>query len=765
MCNAALEYAKKGKPVFPCGRDKRPMIGGGFKNASTDETQIRDWWAMWPGAMIGMPTGRASGVVAIDCDCKNGIDGRESLRVLAAPHGGLPDTIEILTPSGGCHLWYEAPNAEIRNSASKLAPGVDVRGEGGYVIVPPSAVLGGKRYELEASSPASPAPMPRWLVERCRQPERKEPPPGGQSDGVGQGSRSDYLARYAGRLAYAGLDADQIFAAVIAENQRACRPPLSEAEIRATVAKSASAWVYRAQVEGDAEAVDAAITPWHVDVHPADLFSAAATPPPFDPAAWPAPIADYALDVARRVGGDPSIAAWTMLAMVAGILPDAIKIQPRQHDTGWTESARIWVASIGSPATKKSPMGGSVLRAVHHAQSQMTEDYQAAIGPYERARKAWERASAKDPDTAGDEPVKPRHERLLVEDATLEAIGELLQANPGGIVSVQDELAAQIGSWDAYSDKGAGKDRAHWLKLKEGGPHYIDRIRRGHGHVPNWSASLVGNIQPQRIADINKTHKLGADGMLQRFLLIPVADAVPGEDVAPGEIMAWWPVFLERLVEVRRACEGRHIRVTVSADAAEDMRQLMVRAEALTYQVADEGLASHLAKLPGEIARITLVYHAILQIDASRARGMSPDVALSFPVARATVATVRRLVLGTIVPALHCFYASVLGRDAAEMTVTRVAAAVLAHGENEITARELRRLVRKVSRDQLLAACQDLEISGWLQPMEQRRRNQQAWFVHPAVHELYAQQREIDAQRRQRARDVIQEAIRMGKGE
>lgn len=264
MCLAALEYARRNKPVFPCGHDKAPMVGGGFKAASTDEAQIRKWWAMWPWAMIGMPTGRASGITAIDCDTKNGLDGRESLRALAAPHGGLPDTIEILTPSGGCHLWFETPDAEIRNSASKIAPGVDVRGEGGYIIVPPSAVLGGKRYELEASSPATPAPMPQWLVARCQQPERLAEPPGGQSngqtggDGVWQGSRSDYLARYAGRLAYAGLNADQILAATLAENQRACRPPLSEAEIRSTVAKSASAWVHRAQVEGDAEAAEEA---------------------------------------------------------------------------------------------------------------------------------------------------------------------------------------------------------------------------------------------------------------------------------------------------------------------------------------------------------------------------------------------------------------------------------------------------------------------------------------------------------------------------
>src|SRR5687767_7254929 len=118
LVEAALRYARTGKPIFPCRADKRPYTEHGFKDATSDEERVREWWAQWPEALIGMPTGSASGLVVIDVDLKEGCDGETSLAILGRELGSLPDTVEALTPSGGRHLYFRAPkDITIRSSA------------------------------------------------------------------------------------------------------------------------------------------------------------------------------------------------------------------------------------------------------------------------------------------------------------------------------------------------------------------------------------------------------------------------------------------------------------------------------------------------------------------------------------------------------------------------------------------------------------------------------------------------------------------------
>ncbi len=131
---AALEYAEHGVPVFPCNRKKRPLVKTGFKAASTNPAHIRAWWRSWPHALIGIPTGAASGWLVLDIDSKNGVNGFESL-----PNWREMTDVIVRTPSGGAHLYFAFDTVRpMGSSAGKFAPGVDIRGEGGYVIAPPS---------------------------------------------------------------------------------------------------------------------------------------------------------------------------------------------------------------------------------------------------------------------------------------------------------------------------------------------------------------------------------------------------------------------------------------------------------------------------------------------------------------------------------------------------------------------------------------------------------------------------------------------------
>jgi hypothetical protein len=151
LLQAALGHARRGRPIFPVRQDlesgrKIPLIK--WKNgASTDESQIRAWWSIWPLAMIAMPTGRVSGIIVIDIDVKNGANGFATLERLGWPVANAP---RVSTPSGGAHLYFRYPPFPVRNSAGRIGPGIDVRGDGGMVILPPSRPrLNGLDYALE----------------------------------------------------------------------------------------------------------------------------------------------------------------------------------------------------------------------------------------------------------------------------------------------------------------------------------------------------------------------------------------------------------------------------------------------------------------------------------------------------------------------------------------------------------------------------------------------------------------------------------------
>ena len=165
---AALDYARCGIPVFPCNPiDKKPLTSNGFKNATRDEPQILGWWQQYPNAMIGAPMGPASGIWAIDLDLDPAkkIDGRATLDQLTAQRGPLPPTWAAVTPRGGRHLIFAwDPNVEIRNSASKIGPGIDVRGNGGYICLPPSRNATGGAYQWEPGGPQNAALAPPWLI-------------------------------------------------------------------------------------------------------------------------------------------------------------------------------------------------------------------------------------------------------------------------------------------------------------------------------------------------------------------------------------------------------------------------------------------------------------------------------------------------------------------------------------------------------------------------------------------------------------------------
>ncbi len=182
MKEHALQYVQQwGWPVFPVTPGaKTPLTAHGFHDASTDSEQIEAWWTQWPDANIGIPTGAVSGLIAIDADVKNGQPGKESFYKLKLPH-----TRTSRTPTGGWHAIYKYPGVEIRNRTG-LLPGIDVRGDGGYIVVPPSKVNGAYYSWLNELEPVA---VPEALLKRLTsKPTQLQVANGAQ---IGEGRRNE----------------------------------------------------------------------------------------------------------------------------------------------------------------------------------------------------------------------------------------------------------------------------------------------------------------------------------------------------------------------------------------------------------------------------------------------------------------------------------------------------------------------------------------------------------------------------------------------
>ena len=226
----ARAYAQKGWQSFPLqAKQKTPTVKWADV-ATSDPQMLLGWFDNYPDANIGIACGKRSGIVVLDVDKDH--DGYESLTALTLLHGILPRTPTTRTGSGGQHLFFKSPGFEIRNSAGKLGKGLDIRGDGGYVVAAPSTHPNGTQYEwVVKPSEVELADMPDWMIEALKEPERPQSKNSEEVYGVVEGGRNDYLTKMAGAMRRKGFSEDAIFSALQIDNREKCSPPLSDGEI------------------------------------------------------------------------------------------------------------------------------------------------------------------------------------------------------------------------------------------------------------------------------------------------------------------------------------------------------------------------------------------------------------------------------------------------------------------------------------------------------------------------------------------------------
>jgi Bifunctional DNA primase/polymerase, N-terminal/Primase C terminal 1 (PriCT-1) len=254
LLDAGLTYAARGWHVFPChtptptgcsctkrdactDRGKHPRTLHGLKDASTDEATIRRWWTDWPMANIGVVTGALSGLVVLDVDTRK--QGEDSLADLEQSYSPLPETVMQIT-GNGLHYLFAHPGSPVKNGVAVLGAGLDIRGDGGYIIAAPSLHASGKRYcweVLHEPDDTPLVPLPAWLGALLQTPARHDSP---RADApIPDGQRNETLFRLGCSMRAKGFPAEAILAALQTTNVLQCVPPEDEAKVATIAAQCA----------------------------------------------------------------------------------------------------------------------------------------------------------------------------------------------------------------------------------------------------------------------------------------------------------------------------------------------------------------------------------------------------------------------------------------------------------------------------------------------------------------------------------------------
>jgi hypothetical protein len=529
---SVLRLAARGWRLFPVETGgKRPLIVDWPHQSSCDPATIVNWQHRWPLCNWAVATGCGSGFFVLDVDGEAGL---AAIHELGKKHGfEWCETLGVKTARGS-HLYFSWPEgAAIRNSAGKIASGLDIRGDGGYVIIPPSVHPSGETYRwLRESEHKLISPAPDWLVATILDaPPKANFVPTSASGVIPTGCRNQTLTSLAGTMRRRGMTTEAIAAAIQAQNKGSCDPPLEGAEVDAIVRSVARYAPSPSQAVGSE-------TGWP---EPQSLGMELLPVKPFSLQFLPSSFCPMIEDLSERMQTPPDFAAANAIVALAGCVNRRAVIKPKRQDN-WTVTPNLWGAIVAKPGYMKSPVSRAVVWPLLNVEQLWHLEHKAKLAEFEKeeekmklCHEAWKqsykravRKGEPQPIAPDDSLVRPGERRLLLTDSTFEKLHEILADNPAGVLIVRDELTG----WLADLDKpGRESERQFYLQAWNGDGHFnVDRIGRGTIHVPAVCVSLLGNIQPARLRNYLQDTLAGGptdDGLIQRFQILVWPDTDP----------------------------------------------------------------------------------------------------------------------------------------------------------------------------------------------------------------------------------------------
>ena len=291
------------------------------------------------------------------------------------------------------------------------------------------------------------------------------------------------------------------------------------------------------EVQGSQPQANDNAEPWP---EPKELPSGLPDVPAFNSKLLPESVRDWVTDVAGRIWCPPDYPAATMMVTLASVIGRQVGIRPKRHDS-WTVIPNLWGALIGRTGVLKSPAHDQAMSPINKLEVKAKEQYEQekhehdinarikqaqAQAADKSLKEAIKKGQADESDIRSlsqqanqeEEDEAPTRERFVTQDATVEALTEVLQENPRGILVERDELAGFLKSFDQQGRDGS---RQFFLEAWNGNKRYAsDRIGRGHTEVPATCVSVIGSIQPERLQEYIQQAINGGmddDGLAQRF--------------------------------------------------------------------------------------------------------------------------------------------------------------------------------------------------------------------------------------------------------
>jgi hypothetical protein len=493
-----------------------------------------------------------------------------------------------------------------------------------------------------------------------------------------------------------------------------------------------------------AKAIDGARTKWGVPDNDPPVGPEPSTPfgealydpwgelvaPPFPLDALPDVLRAYVEGRARIMGADPCALAWAALSACSAALDGRTRLRMKRHDQSWMVPPSLWVALIGEPSTKKTPIFQETWAPLQALQT-------VAIRAYMDQVAAWKRLPKAERETV---PPPPPPRRLISNDATIESLQNILASQDRGVAMMFDELASFIGGMDKYSNNGrGGSERAFFLRAYTGGPHIVDRVSRGIVSLDNLLITICGGIQPDRLAAFKD---LMDDGLWQRLLPIITTAGGLGTDEADTAATEDYTLRLQSLVE---ASNGHIAAMSVGAHGVRvAVEEELFRLERL--RPLGPKFSSFLGKLPGVFGRLCLVLSYI-----------DPQ-GIGYIVRQETAETARVLILDSIIP--HAIATYMAMGELAGVPIDQiqsVAGYLLVKKKTRVVTSDLTsdvRACRGKTVPEIGKLVSPLVAGGWLLP-ENELPTCRAWLVNPIVHTRYAARAEDERTRRQAIVDLI----------
>ena len=353
----------------------------------------------------------------------------------------------------------------------------------------------------------------------------------------------------------------------------------------------------------------------------------------FDADLLPLALRGWVMDIAPRMQCPPDFPAVAALVALSSLIGARAVIQPKAKDD-WQVVPNLWGNLVGRAGVKKSPALGEALRPLNRLQATEFERWQLEHDAWaldckvmamqdDANEKKAKGLAGKDPAAARallepvDLPAEPTARRFIVNDATVEKLGELMQQNPWGTLSYRDEIYGLLTGLDKPGQEGA---RAFMLQSYDGNQGYtFDRIGRGTVHIPRVCQAVIGGIQPGRIQEYVRGAVAGGsadDGLLQRFALTVWPD-VAGEFIhvdqwpdTPAKQTAW--AVFERLAEMQPASDTEPV-VWRFDDAAQALfvEWLVPFETEIRGDDLHPAMVSHLSKYRKLIPALALVFALI----------------------------------------------------------------------------------------------------------------------------------------------------------